>query len=250
MNNINKINFFYLFFILLIIFSLVQGYYCKYNEFNICKEIFKNYWNESGFIENLQTIFIFFSIIILVLVKLRFSGINFINLFLIVKIFGLIYYLGEEISWGQHYFKWSSPELFKEINNQKETNLHNISNLFDQLPRTLVYFWCAFSVILINLNILKKNISEKFYLIICPDKKLIYISFLLLILSIPDLIVDLFNLHPGHVDQFGNGIPEAIFFDFITFNYVRLSELHELIFSFYFLFYSIFIYKDKFLSNY
>ena len=134
----------------------------------------------------------------------------------------------------------------KEINNQKETNLHNISNLFDQLPRALVYFWCAFSVILINLNIFKNKISKNFYLIISPNKKLIYISLLLLILSIPDIIIDTLNLHPGHVDEFGKGIPTSIFYDFITFNYVRLSELHELIFSFYFLCYSTFIYRIKF----
>ena len=140
----------------------------------------------------------------------------------------------------------ATPTAKQEINNQKETNLHNISNLFDQLPRALVYFWCAFSVILINLNFFKNKINKNFYLIISPNKKLIYISLLLLILSIPDIIVDILNLHPGHVDEFGKGIPASFFYDFITFNYVRLSELHELIFSFYFLCYSTFIYRIKF----
>jgi len=246
MNSLNKIIFFYSCFLLLIIFSLTQGHYCKYNEYNICEVIFKNYWNENGFIENLQAIFVLISIILLIKLKIKLKELNFIHLFIIIKIFALIYYLGEEISWGQHFFKWDSPIFFQEINNQKETNLHNISNLLDQLPRTLVYFWCAFSVILININKIKTKFNSNFYLIISPDKLLIYISLLLLILSVPDIIVDLFNLHPGHVDEFGKGIPEAIFFDFITFNYVRLSELHELIFSFYFLCYSIFIYQINF----
>ena len=47
-------------------------------------------------------------------------------------------------------------------------------------------------------------------------------------------------MHPGHVDEFGKEIPGNIFYDIITFNFIRLSELHELIFSFYFLYYSIF----------
>jgi hypothetical protein len=35
----------------------------------------------------------------------------------------------EEISWGQWIFFWKSPETFKEINSQGETNLHNIGPL-------------------------------------------------------------------------------------------------------------------------
>jgi hypothetical protein len=35
----------------------------------------------------------------------------------------------EEISWGQWVFFWRSPEVFKEINAQGETNLHNIGPL-------------------------------------------------------------------------------------------------------------------------
>jgi len=221
----------------------------------VCSQLFENYWKENGFIENLQVIFVFISIILLIKIKFEFKKLNFIHLFIIIKIFALTYYLGEEINWGQHFFKWNSPIIFQEINNQKETNLHNISNLFDQLPRTLVFFWCAFSLILINFSKFKTKISKEFFLLISPDKKLIYISLLLLALSLPDLIVDIFNLHPGHVEELSTGgtidIPAASFFDKITFNFVRLSELHELIFSFYFLSYSIFInqIKEKILIN-
>ena len=240
MSSNNKINFFYICFLFLVVFSLTQGYYCKYTPSNVCNEIFKNYWLENGFIENLQAIFVLVSIIILIKIKFNLKKLNFVNLFIIIKILALIYYLGEEISWGQHFFKWDSPIIFQEINNQKETNLHNISNLFDQLPRALVYIWCAFSIILINFTKLKNYKNKDFFLLISPNTKLIYISFLLLALSIPDIIVDLFNMHPGHVDEFGKEIPGNIFYDIITFNFIRLSELHELIFSFYFLYYSIF----------
>jgi hypothetical protein len=33
----------------------------------------------------------------------------------------------EEISWGQHIFKWVSPDWFSNSNLQKETNLHNLA---------------------------------------------------------------------------------------------------------------------------
>jgi len=52
-----------------------------------------------------------------------------------------IYFAGEEISWGQWYFQWETGETFRQINDQQETNLHNISSWLDQKPRTLVEIW-------------------------------------------------------------------------------------------------------------
>lgn len=52
-----------------------------------------------------------------------------------------IYFAGEEVSWGQHYFGWQSPEMFQALNRQGETNLHNISSWFDRKPRALVELW-------------------------------------------------------------------------------------------------------------
>jgi hypothetical protein len=49
-----------------------------------------------------------------------------------------IYFAGEETSWGQHYFSWQSPELFKLLNKQQETNLHNMSSWLDRKPRAVV----------------------------------------------------------------------------------------------------------------
>ncbi len=45
---------------------------------------------------------------------------------------------GEEASWGQHYFGWATPEGWSRINDQNETNLHNVSSWFDQKPRLLL----------------------------------------------------------------------------------------------------------------
>lgn len=51
---------------------------------------------------------------------------------------GLFYVLGEEISWGQHYFGWETPGWFARNNDQGETNLHNTSSWLDQKPRALL----------------------------------------------------------------------------------------------------------------
>lgn len=57
---------------------------------------------------------------------------------------GCLYFAGEEASWGQHWFGWSTPETWQEVNEQQETNLHNWQSgpggLLDQLPRNLLTF--------------------------------------------------------------------------------------------------------------
>ncbi len=52
-----------------------------------------------------------------------------------------VYFAGEEISWGQHLFGWGTPEAIDRLNDQHETNLHNMSSWFDQKPRLLLELW-------------------------------------------------------------------------------------------------------------
>ena len=238
---VKLVNYLTLFLIIILFITLVHGYQCKYIIIQVCKDIkyLNNFLLENGPIENLQSLFLLFSILILIslIKKIKFNKL--LRVFIILKVFALIYYLGEEISWGQHFFKWNTPQIFNEINNQKETNLHNISNLFDQLPRSLVMLWCGFIPIIFYF--LKKKFLFKKYinLIILPKTKLIFVSFIFLIFFFPDFIVDKGNFHPGwYVD--GKDVKEAIYYDIFTFNFVeRLSEIHELIFCFYFLIYAI-----------
>lgn len=214
----------------------------KFAPFIFCENsiFFSNFWKENGFVENVQSFILLISIILLFKARKKLLRNKIISFFLTIKILALIYYLGEEISWGQHFFKWGTTEWFKIHNNQDETNLHNISNLFDQLPRTLVIIWCALvtptTLFLINRLKINKDILK----ILCPDKKLLIISIILLIIIVPDLFIDKFDLHPGWTDL--DGTPRlnnySYFYDMISFNFVRLSELQELVFAYYFLVYS------------
>ena len=52
-----------------------------------------------------------------------------------------LYFAGEEISWGQWIFGWATPEQIASLNDQGETNFHNMSSWFDQKPRNLVELW-------------------------------------------------------------------------------------------------------------
>ena len=49
-----------------------------------------------------------------------------------------LYIAGEEASWGQHFFAWETPAFWAAINDQGETNLHNVSSWLDQKPRVLL----------------------------------------------------------------------------------------------------------------
>lgn len=51
---------------------------------------------------------------------------------------GSFYIFGEELSWGQQLFKWATPDFWMQVNDQKETNLHNTSAWLDQKPRLLL----------------------------------------------------------------------------------------------------------------
>ncbi len=51
---------------------------------------------------------------------------------------GGVYLAGEEASWGQHYFGWTTSGEWAQINDQQETNIHNTSHLLDQLPRAIL----------------------------------------------------------------------------------------------------------------
>ena len=244
MSRYNKNIFYIILFFLFLILILIEGYLCKYTKLNFCNEsFFFNFWNENGFIENLSSLFLFFAIIFLFKARNLYGDIKFINIFLIIKILALIYFLGEEISWGQHFFKWTSPDFFKNANIQGETNIHNISNLFDQVPRTLVIIWCSLTVPITLLINKSQKINENLLKILCPDKNLKFLSIILLFFILPDLFVDKLGLHPGHVDALGQGIEASVFYDTITFNFLRLSEFHELIFAFYFFIYSLSIMK-------
>ena len=56
---------------------------------------------------------------------------------------GCVHFAGEEASWGQHIFGWRTPDGLATLNEQAETNIHNIDGIFDQLPRTTLNLMVA-----------------------------------------------------------------------------------------------------------
>ena len=155
---------------------------------------------------------------------------------------GILYYFFEEISWGQHIFGWKTPYFFSKLNHQKETNIHNISNLFNEVPRNILLIWCTLSFLLIKFF---KSISLELKKFILPNENLKLISILILIFYVPDLLIDKLDLAPGHPAENDKEIALNVFFEIVSFNFVRLSELHEVMFNYYIIWHSYYLYKIK-----
>lgn len=64
-----------------------------------------------------------------------------VRIWILLTTLGCVYFAGEEVSWGQHLIGWGTPAYLEALNDQKETNLHNISSWFDQKPRLLLELW-------------------------------------------------------------------------------------------------------------
>lgn len=94
---------------------------------------------ELGLVELGQTTFLALALVLMVDVAIRADTRN-LRLWMIFVILGTIYLLGEETSWGQHFFGWDvGTGIFAEINDQGETNFHNTADgWLDQKPRALL----------------------------------------------------------------------------------------------------------------
>ncbi len=96
---------------------------------------------EFGVIENLTVVFLLVAIGYCVAALMAVRGVNHngsLKGWLVLLILGAAYFALEEISYGQHLMGWTAPETWAEINDQQETNLHNVHAVFDQLPRFLL----------------------------------------------------------------------------------------------------------------
>jgi hypothetical protein len=97
--------------------------------------------------------------------RLGLSG--FLNAWLFILIMGATYFALEEMSYGQHMFGWGTSETWKELNDQDETNLHNVHALFDQVPRALLSLGILIGGVILPLyryfRDIKLDESNRFY---------------------------------------------------------------------------------------
>lgn len=117
------------------------------------------------------------------------------NMWLILWIFtaaiSCFYVAVEEISWGQHFLNWSTPEYWQSINDQQETNLHNTSSWLDQKPRLILLAGILTGGLIIPaVRAFKSEWLPKQFEIIYPPKELILCASLIVVLRIIQEIDD------------------------------------------------------------
>lgn len=121
-------------------------YFGHYIVHVLASESFKDryLWHETGFTEQATVAVTVLALIFGLVVLRRFFMVGgwATRLFFVVFCLGCFYFAGEEASWGQHWLGWHTPADWDALNDQNETNLHNLDgvegSLFDQLPRLLL----------------------------------------------------------------------------------------------------------------
>ncbi|MBV6632681.1 MAG: hypothetical protein KI792_06570 [Alphaproteobacteria bacterium] len=105
---------------------------------------------------------------------------------------GCLYVAGEEVSWGQHFLKWESSEFWSGVNDQNETNLHNISSWLDQKPRILLIIGVYVGGLVIPLLLkFRPGVLPDRFAIIYPNQKFITTAVLCLALKVYDSLGDI-----------------------------------------------------------
>ncbi|MCZ6803466.1 MAG: hypothetical protein O7D86_05920 [Proteobacteria bacterium] len=140
-----------------------------------------------------------------------------------------IYFAGEEISWGQQLLGWETPKWIEEINDQHETNLHNMSSWFDQKPRLLLEILVLVGGIYLPLKrmLLCQHLpSDSWQYWLYPSKACLPTAVLAILSRVPDRLEKLFDSN------------------WMMFN-VRLSEVQELYFAIFLMIYLLSIKKRQ-----
>lgn len=116
---------------------------------------------------------------------------------IIVNLLGAFYFLGEEISWGQHLFDWQTGEWFAAHNDQNETNLHNMSSWLDQKPRLLLFVWCVGGGLLLPLWYRLRQQTRPttgwpywFW----PTRAVLFVSAVIALIRVPDKVLELLQV--------------------------------------------------------
>ncbi len=125
---------------------------------------------EAGVVENLTVFFLIVAIgfSIAGIGKARRLDLSGLQVgWLVLMILGSSYFALEEISYGQHMFGWGTAETWKELNDQDETNLHNVHAIFDQVPRAILTLGILIGGVFLPLYRLVRGIelqrSDRFY---------------------------------------------------------------------------------------
>ena len=100
-------------------------------------------YGEKGLVENLTVLFLVVAVVTAVAAfrQRRRVASRWFGPLMLALAAGCFFFVGEEVSWGQHWLGFEPPEFVGARNDQGEFNLHNdpfLETVLDQFPRLLL----------------------------------------------------------------------------------------------------------------
>jgi hypothetical protein len=149
------------------------------------------------------------------------------------KILGIVYYLLaifflfialEEVSWGQTFFKWDTPDFMEEVNVQQETSLHNLVWFHYSLRNAIIVISLSIGIswwVASSLKLTQK--FKQFIKYLIPNWYLSSFFITTFILSVILKFQDVFTFFIPKDQEFAELILSLGFFLFVLTNYFRQS---------------------------
>ena len=152
---------------------------------------------ENGIIELGTAVFLFVGIYYAFRALRLSGGCRILFYWIILLLLGSIYFAGEELSWGQHLFGWETHETWKAVNDQGETNIHNVSAVFDQWPRFLLTMAVLFGGLLIPLYNYLRGIElyrDRLAYWFLPTPVCVPASLFIVVIKLVDIVANTFSV--------------------------------------------------------
>ncbi len=154
--------------------------------------------SENGPVELLQWMIMVLASLVatLTLVRINPCKTPWVFAWVLIALLSCLYVAGEEVSWGQHFLNWNTPAYWQGINDQHETNLHNVSSWLDQKPRLILLIGIIVGGLLFPLldHVRPGFLPERFSLVY-PPRELVLIALLVVGPGIANDLAKLFDVH-------------------------------------------------------
>lgn len=139
-----------------------------------------------------------------------------------LALLGSLYVAGEEVSWGQHFWDWATPDFWSEVNDQQETNLHNTSSWLDQKPRLILEIGIIFGGLVYPLLKNRKIFTLPAKLdFLMPAKQL---GFIALLVIVPKILEKAFEAVDISIFARFSEVQELYMFYFVLLYLIMLSR--------------------------
>lgn len=137
----------------------------------------------------------------------------------LLVVLACVYFAGEELSWGQQIFKWQTPEIMESLNDQGETNLHNMSSWFDQKPRLLLELFVLIGGVVApisrKINGIELNKNSFFYWF-WPSYSCMFPAILVILVKLPERLEDFFGISILELGDRHSEVQELYFAIFLS----------------------------------